>query len=171
MHYLIDGHNLIFHTPGLSLEEPHAPIELLLRLRSWATRSKGKKKKRGRQATLFFDRGSPGGRSPTLSNSQIEVIFAPSGRTADDLIIGRLRAARQPKAITVVSSDGQLAAAARERGVAVVPAEEFVRRLAPPPQPAAPAGRGTPDDLRLSPAEVAEWQALFEAAKPATGRQ
>jgi predicted RNA-binding protein with PIN domain len=61
----------------------------------------------------------------------VEVAIAPRrGRdAADDEIARRLDADDDPASITVVTSDAELAARARQRGASVVGAGEFRRRL------------------------------------------
>ena len=74
MHYLIDGHNLIAKLPDISLDDPNDEIELILRLKSWASASPKRK------VTVYFDGGLPGGIEQRLSTSDIKVIFAPEGK-------------------------------------------------------------------------------------------
>ncbi|UCG26347.1 MAG: NYN domain-containing protein, partial [Chloroflexota bacterium] len=99
---------------------------------------------------------------------QVEVIFAPEGQTADALLISRIRRAVNPPEYTLISSDRQVLAVARERSMRHIPAKVFAERLAeagrqemtvenaPSPDEA--------DDSDLSQEEVAEWLALFESA-------
>lgn len=151
MPLLIDGHNLIGKIPGLSLEDPEDEAELVHRLRHYCWR-------RHRRATVVFDAGLPGGRSSTLSNPQVNVIFATSGVTADAIIRHRLRRARDPRGLIVVSSDRAIQAAARQRGARVVPAEEFAGRLSP----RSTQTQGMKEHV-LSEDEVMEWLELFES--------
>jgi hypothetical protein len=151
MPLLIDGHNLIGRLPDISLADPDDEARLVSRLQAYAGRT-------GKRITVVFDRGLPGGRSQALSGGPVEVVFAPTGRKADRVLIERIRRTPNPQGLIVVTSDHEVIAAARDRGARVVRAEAFVSQLEPsPPVPA--AGKG---DVHLSPEEVEAWLALFE---------
>ncbi len=150
MPLVVDGHNLIGRMADLRLDDPADEAKLVARLRTYAART-------GRRITVVFDQGLPGGRSRELSGGGVEVIFAPTGRSADEILRARLRRARDPRALTVVSSDRALIAAAQARGARVVRAEDFAAQLSAPP-----AVEPEPDE-RLSPEEVAEWLRVFES--------
>jgi predicted RNA-binding protein with PIN domain len=151
MPVLIDGHNLIGRLPDISLGDPDDEVRLVARLQAYAGRT-------GKRVTVVFDRGLPGGRSRALSRGRVEVVFAPTGRNADMLLMERIRRARNPRGLTVVTSDREVIATARDRGARVVRAEEFVGELEPSP---APQGTGKPD-AHLSPEQVEEWLELFD---------
>ena len=135
MHYLIDGHNLIAKIPDIDLNDPNDEIELILRLKSWAAAS------RKRKVTVYFDGGLPGGVEQRLSTSDIKVIFAPEGKTADSFIIKRIRKLQNPAEYTLVTSDQQIIADAEKRRLPYVRSEKFAakmsqdkqNRVAPPP--------------------------------------
>jgi hypothetical protein len=64
---------------------------------------------------VVFD-GAPAGsagRSRELSGTGVDVVFARAGRTADAIIKERVRAARNPGQVTVVTSDADVARVAR----------------------------------------------------------
>ena len=81
MHYLIDGHNLIATMPGIDLSDPDDEAQLVLRLRTWTAAS------RKRRVTVYFDGGLPGGPAHDLSGARLKVIFASTGRSADETTI------------------------------------------------------------------------------------
>jgi predicted RNA-binding protein with PIN domain len=143
MPFLIDGHNLIAHVPGISLQDPNDEGQLVLRLRAYNARTRKK-------ITVVFDHGVPGGWSREMSTGP------------DRVMIGRIHAAKNPPSLLVVSSDREVCQAAEERGARVISATEFAARLLSPP---ASRQMGTADDVRLSPAEVEEWMCLFEKRK------
>jgi len=153
MLYLIDGHNVIAHIPDISLQDTHDEIHLVLRLRSWAAQDQR------RQLVVYFDSGSPGGKAPQLSNSQVQVRFAPTGIIADQLIIRQINRAANPAEITVVSSDNAILDAARGRKMPFLTAKQFVETMGSDsrPQPL-PQER---DEPQVDEDEVAEWLALF----------
>lgn len=147
MPLLIDGHNLIGRMPDLSLENPNDEAALVRRLRQYCWRHH-------RRATVVFDAGLPGGRSPVLSSPEVQVIFAPQGQTADALLRQRIRRARDPAGLIVVSSDHSVQAAAKARGARVIPAETFAAELT--------ASSETEDDEKpRSVGDLEEWLRLF----------
>ena len=168
MHYLIDGHNLIAHLTDIELEDPNDEVKLILMLRSWAAAG------RRRHLTLYFDGGLPGGKSHEYSSGPVEVIFAPPGRPADDLLAYQVRQAENPEAYTLVTSDQQIIAVARRRRMPVLTSETFARRLEKERVAREQAAR--PDDGSnpvVSASEVNEWLDLFgpepePPARPAT---
>jgi len=155
MHYLIDGHNLIAKIPDIDLKDPNDEVELILRLKSWAAASLKRK------VTVYFDGGLPGGLEHRLSTSDIKVIFASAGKTADALLIKHIRKINNPPEYTLVTSDQQIIAAAENRRLPHLRSEAFAanmgqdrqKRTAPPPPEA--------NDPHISEREVAEWLELF----------
>ena len=149
MPLLIDGHNLIGRLPDLRLDDPDDEAKLVVRLRSYCARTR-------KRATVIFDQGLPGGPSWSLSGGGVKVIFAPAGRAADRILRERIRRARDPRGLTVVTSDRQVIAAAQARGTRVIRSEEFAGQLSAPPKHA------SRDNVHLSADEVDEWLELFE---------
>lgn len=151
---LIDGHNLIGRMPDLRLDDPDDEARLAARLRTYCARTR-------RRATVVFDHGLPGGRSRALSGGGLEVVFAPIGRSADSVLCERIRQARDPRELIVVTSDQAIAAVARTRGARVLRSEEFAARLN--------TRRETADREKPhpSPDETKAWLCEFEArSKP-----
>ncbi len=72
---------------------------------------------------LVWDGGQPGPEG--ASDETVREIFAPS---ADSWLLARLREAREPGPIRVVTADRRLAARARHRGATVVSPHEFLAR-------------------------------------------
>ncbi len=157
MHYLIDGHNLIGKIQDISLDDPNDEVELILRLKSWAAASPKRK------VTVYFDGGLPGGVAHRLSTSDIKVIFAPEGKTADSLLIKRIRKLKNPPEYMLITSDQEIIAAAQKHHLPYLRSEAFAskmgkekrERLAPLPS------KTESDDPYLSQSEVAEWLELF----------
>jgi predicted RNA-binding protein with PIN domain len=151
MQFLIDGHNLIGKLPDIHLDDPDDEAKLVVRLRTYCART-------GRRVTAVFDHGLPGGHSWELSGGGVEAVFAPLGRTADGILRERIRQARDPRSLTVVTSDHQVIAAAQARGARVVRSEEFVVQLNTP-RPVETIE--TERDVNLSADEVQEWLKMF----------
>ena len=152
MHLLVDGHNLIGQAPGLSLADADDEARLVLLLRGYATR------KRGRQVVVVFDRGVYG-HPQRLDGYGVSCHFAKSPQDADTQLIRRLRALRRPREWALVSSDRQVARVAEECGVRVIGAREFAAQLQGPAAVARPPAEKP--DAKLSPAEVEEWLRIF----------
>lgn len=162
MHYLIDGHNVIAQLPDISLDDPDDEAKLVIRLRSWAA---GKRK---RQVTVYFDGGLPGGEARQLSTSQVKVVFASVGRTADQLLVERINKLSNPGAYTLISSDREILAVA-PRGLRLMSAEAFVSELVSLDRLAEKVSEEGSEEPTLSPEDVAEWMALF--GPPATAEE
>ncbi|MEZ4517857.1 MAG: NYN domain-containing protein [Chloroflexota bacterium] len=156
MQFLIDGHNLIARLPDISLADPDDEAKLVARLKSWtAANSK-------RKVTVIFDAGLPGGPITCSPTTRSRLFFAPTGTTADTLIIKRIIKVWDVGGYTVVTSDQAIINAARKHKVQVTRSEEFVTILAE--ERCSPSGTpATPEagDPRLSPNEPAEWLEPF----------
>ena len=157
---MIDGHNLIAQMPGMTLADPDDEVQLVLRLRQFAARKKQK-------ITVVFDHGVPGGWSRDLSTGPVKVVFAGSHSNADRVILERIREAKTPTDIKLVSSDGEIRRMAQAHRVEVIPSQEFVLTLFKPPPEGRDAREAKPqsdkrEDVRLSKDEVKEWMRLFK---------
>jgi len=148
MPLLIDGHNLIGRLPDLRLDDPDDEAKLVARLRTYCART-------GKRATVVFDRGLPGGRSRELSGGGVEIVFASAGHTADGILCERVRRARDPRGLTVVTSDRQVIAVVQAEGARVMRSEEFVARSK------SPRTDDVEEDVHLSAEEVEEWLRVF----------
>jgi uncharacterized protein len=147
MPYLIDGHNLIGQTPGLSLSDPDDERKLVELLRAFMVRTRKK-------GTFFFDNGQPGG-SGNWSNSVLAVVFARGLQTADDLIRQRLMSEKNPRGLIVVSGDQAVARAAYAAHAEVQSSFEFARKMSrQPPTLQKKEGQLTKD-------EVLQWEKEF----------
>nr|WP_044199467.1 NYN domain-containing protein [Oscillochloris trichoides] len=155
MPILIDGHNLIGQLREVSLADPDDEAQLVMLLRRYATR------KRGRRVVVIFD-GGVYGHPGNLNGYGVECHFAKSPKDADSELIRRIRAVKRRDEWQVVSSDHAVMGEARAKGLTVISAQQFARRLEAmnAPQPNASI-REKRNDRPLSPAEIAEWMRLF----------
>jgi predicted RNA-binding protein with PIN domain len=155
MPYLIDGHNLIPHLPGLSLRL----VDDEMRLVDWLQVFCQKKR---RDVEVFFDQAPPGF-LPKRRYGRITANFVRQGSTADAAIMARLFAlGKSARNFSVVSSDFQVQAAARQAHATVISAEDFARELVKLAGEA-PASRQA--DAPLSTEELAYWENLFKGKK------
>ncbi len=156
MELLIDGHNLIHALPGIDLADPDDEARLVERLRAYCGRTR-------RRASVFFDRGLPGGPSRELSTGQVKVIFAPQNSSADALIIKRIQRATDRGQYLVISSDREIIAAAKARGLETMTSAGFVEKLTATMRSSSGVAEtdGIPDDVSLPPGEVEWWERFF----------
>jgi len=122
MNYIIDGHNLIPHLPGLSLRMPddeQALIEVLMRFSHTGRKT----------LEVFFD-GAPVGQAGKRTFGQVKAHFVSCASSADQAIRTRLQRLRsESRNWVVVSSDRAVQAAAREAHAQVMRAEDFAELL------------------------------------------
>lgn len=153
MGYIIDGHNLIHALPGITLDDEHDEVKLVLKLKGFFARI-------GKKAEVIFDGGLPGGVSQDLSSTQVKVTFASAFHSdADTLIKKRIRDSRDPRQLSIVSSDHAVLNAAAARQANTMTSQEFVafmdevwaRALEKPAN----------DDVTLSSDDVDYWLNIF----------
>jgi predicted RNA-binding protein with PIN domain len=157
---LIDGHNLIGQTPGLSLADPDDEAQLVARLRVYAARTRA-------MITVVFDRGVFG-HPVRLGAQDVRVSFARSPQDADAQLLRAIARIDDVRNWRVVTSDRAIVRAAGERGIAVVASARFAAQLFPAAAARA-AAAPTPSDKperRLSEAEIAEWLRVFGEDDP-----
>ena len=161
MPFLIDGHNLIPHLAGLSLDDPEDERLLVERLRHFAAWSR-------RRITVYFDRRAPGaGRG--LTGGTVTVHFVAHPSTADDAIRRHLERLRgEARNWTVVSSDTEVRRAADHAGARWLSAQAFARLLG--------AGRRVEaeeekPEIPANSKELAEWESLFLRKKQPPSRR
>ncbi len=157
MHYLIDGHNLIPHIPGLHLGMIDDEERLLKLVQAYCSRG-------GHQADVYFDKAPPG-QARLQRIGRLVAHFVRQGQIADEAI-GKHLVQLGPRArqCTVVSTDQRVQAAGRAAQARVLRSEEFARQLlAPPPQASEEADRAS---LAPGAEEVEEWLRIFQEPKP-----
>jgi predicted RNA-binding protein with PIN domain len=153
---LVDGHNLIGRTPGLSLSREEASRQQVLR-RVAAAKGSG-----GERVVVVFDGNRPGAPKEERFGG-LRVVYAPAGRSADDEILRRIRGGN-PRTVTVITSDRPLAARAQALGAGWESCEAFGRRLHKRRRPCAPV-----DQPAVDPGEVDEWLAVFGSSTEGEG--
>ncbi|MCA0452405.1 MAG: NYN domain-containing protein [Chloroflexi bacterium] len=151
MTYMIDGHNLIGKLPDISLDDPNDEALLVQKLSSFAART-------GKNCLVVFDHGLPGG-SSRMSTRSVQVVFASGRSSADRVMVERIYKIQDIKGWVIVTSDNDVMARARRRGMETLHSEEFARMMEAPPPKIVDAGEAT--DVNLSETEVDEWLNLF----------
>jgi predicted RNA-binding protein with PIN domain len=121
MRWIVDGMNVIGTRPDAWWKDRDgAMLRLVDMLERWAAAE-------GEDVTVVFERPP----SPPIRSTVIEVAHAPRAKrnAADDEIIRRLRADRDPADVVVVTSDRWLADRASATGAGVLGAESFRIRI------------------------------------------
>jgi predicted RNA-binding protein with PIN domain len=119
--WYIDGMNVIGTRPDAWWKDRHAAmVRLVHLLENWVAAS-------GEDVTVVFEQRP----SPPISSTVIEVAHAPRPRrdSADDEIVRRVAAEREPGEIRVVTSDLWLVDRVRAVGATVHPADSFRAQL------------------------------------------
>ena len=151
MLYLIDGHNLIPHIAGLSLRQMDDEMRLLELLQTFSREHRAR-------IEVFFDGASPGW-AGTRSFGTITAVFVLKGTTADDAIRRRLDHLSPGSGVTVVSSDRQVQAEAKNHRADVISSREFALNF--PVRRPEQQKRKKNAQTTLSEEEVDEWLQLF----------
>ena len=152
---IIDGYNLVGAAKefGLDLSQPDKEERLLRLLAAWRSR------RRSREPLLVVFDGHHGrlvAGPRRSSRAGIDVEWAV-GESADALILRRVRAARRPREIEVVTSDRAVAREAASHGARVVRSPDFLAAIAP----ALAAGETAEKPEAPTADEVAEWLEKF----------
>jgi predicted RNA-binding protein with PIN domain len=149
MIYLVDGHNLIPHVPGLSLRALDDELHLVRLLQAFSREKRA-------QVEVYFD-GAPAGRPGVRSFGTLRAHFIRASSSADEAIRARLRrSGARSSQFTVVTSDRQVQADARSHRAAVLDSPSFAAMLlaaqeSHPPAPDEPPPLG----------DIDEWLRLF----------
>jgi predicted RNA-binding protein with PIN domain len=168
--YIIDGYNLI-HALGMiqhkldpgGLEESRRKLLTLLADAFGAGAS---------SVTVVFDaQHAPPGLPHRQQYHGLHIHFAPKNQSADDLIETMLDETTQPRLLVIVSNDGRLQNAAKQRGARAWSHEDLLdylekREKARSSPPSTGGGRLEPADERrraaLSPEELKRWLKEFD---------
>ena len=122
MPFIIDGHNLIPHLPGLSLEDLDDEMKLIQVLGKFANLHRTK-------IEVYFDH-APAAQSRSINRGLVKAVFVRQSSTADNAIRARLsQLGKGAKNWTVVSSDREILAEARSIQSRILTAPEFAELL------------------------------------------
>ena len=121
MHWIIDGMNVIGSRPDGWWRDRHgAMVRLVDALERWTATG-------GEDVTVVFEQPP----RPPIASSVVEVAHArrPGPNSADHEIVRRVRAAPDPSAVRVVTSDRVLSEQVRAAGASVYPSKTFRAEL------------------------------------------
>lgn len=146
--YLIDGNNVIGQRVGWHRDKPGSRRRLMQELArlAWA--------KKLRLAVVFD--GAPDQQFPDGSSYRgVRIFYSHPGSDADTRIVEMTEAERNKKNLTVVTSDGQLAARVAVCGVRVMRSGQFRRMLDEA------AATTTDDEPSVKDDDLNEWMRYF----------
>ena len=152
MAIIIDGHNLIAQLPEISLSDPDDEEKLIILLQEYC-------RMRRKTVEVYFDQ-APTGYAGKDRRGLVQAIFVPSGSTADEAIMARLKKlGKRAKNVRVVSSDRQVQQAARALHATVISSDAFVAEWQ---SLVAEQPNLDPRNKPLTKAEVEAWEDIFE---------
>ena len=147
MPYLIDGHNLIPHIQGLSLDQLDDEMALIEILEGFF-------KRRRKKAVLYFDRAQIGG-SPDINSAFLKIHFVRAPAIADDAIIQHLKKlGGAAKNWIVVSSDLHVRREAEKSGAQALSSAAFASLIKEKPQQPIESRQNGEDD-------ISQWLEIF----------
>ena len=153
MPFLIDGHNLIPHLPGINLNDPDDENKLIQILLNFAYRTRS-------GIEVFFDH-APAARARSVNHGMLRAVFVSRDSTADQAIKTRLsQLGKEAKNWTVVSSDREILAEAKSAQTRLLTAPEFVGLLKMEPSRKRPEGE-KPEESDPKNLEVDYWLEQF----------
>ncbi|HVO52261.1 MAG TPA: NYN domain-containing protein [Thermoanaerobaculia bacterium] len=144
---IVDGNNLIGRLGGGTREG------LVSELCEVARRKR-------KRITVVFDGPPEAGRAKVQAFGDVQVVYA-APRSADEEIIRRIREAREPRGVTVVTDDRGLATAVAAAGARTAGIEIFQRDASARMRVAPPAETGKP----AAPGNAKDWERWFSDPK------
>ena len=153
MHYFIDGYNLLFRLPQRKERSLEKQRESLIEvLDTELAHIKG-------HVSVIFDSSEQiRDFAQCAKKNNLEVIYAPKGKTADEYIIELVEQRKNPKILIVVTSDGGLARQCKHLGSQTKTIEDFLEFVA---NKSKGKSEGKPH-YRESPSEMERLIKIFE---------
>ena len=153
MPLLVDGNNVMGQRPGWHRDKSAARRRLLAELAKYFISHRGR-------VTVVFDGAPEDGIPDGVVLKGVKVYFPPPGGDADSIIIQLVKSARDPRGVTVVTSDRELRDACKSQGAKVIPSGEFRKRLDALSGDSEQGDIG--DDSTPNTDSVEEWLEYFE---------
>ncbi|MEP0847368.1 MAG: NYN domain-containing protein [Phycisphaerae bacterium] len=120
---LVDGNNLLHAAWNVEPERPVGRSALCTTLGDWARRT-------GARIHVVFDGGSPNANlAAQIGDRDVLTTFSGPGISADELLLELIRKNSAPRRLVVVSSDRQIATAARRRRAQCAGSVRFWERV------------------------------------------
>ena len=150
MAFIVDGNNVMGQTPGWHRDRPAARRNLVRRLADFARNSKAR-------VTVVFD-GEPDRLMPESSAFRgVKILYSNKGSDADARIRALVENSPDPRGLTVITSDRQLASLVRWRGAKVLRSGEFRRQM----EEAERSGPAQQDGEKFEIDDLNEWLRYF----------
>lgn len=159
MAYLIDGNNLLGRLYAGYHRDPSHRAALVGKLRAFQRLTRTR-------VVLVFDGGAPPG-FVDPGKEKFAVLFPPPGESADAVIVDYIERHRDRRHLSVVSSDREIRAVAREAGAADVGCDDFVRELKATLRRGREAREMEKTEERSSALDVQLWAEAFARKKHA----
>lgn len=154
MPYLVDGHNLIPHVPGIALGDAEDEQALIRLLQDFARQGQTR-------IEVFFDQAPPA-KAGSRTFGRVTAHFVRQGITADQAIISRLqRMEKEAKNWTVVTSDREILAEVRSMRGKTISAGDFSSQLSGLKPDSGP-GVDKGENPEISPNDVDYWLDQFK---------
>jgi predicted RNA-binding protein with PIN domain len=155
MPYMIDGSNLIGHSPYLDLSNPNSKRRLVEQLAIFQAIKKAK-------IILVFD-GPP---DPDLIDEKFQgrefsILWPDMEESADQVIQRLIEKQTDQRHVYVVSSDREIKTFARMSGAKTLESEEFHKLLKTTLKEYKESKSMNKEDVTLSPLEVDHWLEIF----------
>src|SRR5690349_19371833 len=122
MAFVVDGNNVMGQTPGWHRDKPRARRLLLEKLARFARVKKAR-------ITVVFDGGPDDGNPDGSAFHGVKIFYAKPGSDADNRIVSLVESSRDPRGLTVVTSDRNLGSRVRSVGCSVMRSGEFRRQV------------------------------------------
>lgn len=155
-HIIIDGYNYILRTVRIDSSQEHALWDARERLVRQVIAYRGQRRL---VVTIVFDGVDLKGIAQLPRPKGVSVVFSQKPQNADTKIEEMVRSAKQPRSITVVTSDRSLAAKVAGYGSEAMTVEAFAQKL---------NSSDREDEYRqkyrtqMSKSELDEWLKLFD---------
>lgn len=158
-HIIIDGYNYILRLSHVDPTQEDALFDARERMIRQMAAFMGQKRRR---ITIVFDGQDIKGITKMRRPAGLSVIFSRAPQKADPAILALIGKSKQPRNITVVTSDHALARMAAGSGCLTVSVEEFSQKM---------TNKQTNDEYeqkyraQMTPKELDDWLKLFNQEK------
>lgn len=155
MPFLIDGSNLIGHSPFLSLSDPGSKRRLVMQLGIFQAIKKTK-------IILVFD-GPPDLDliDEKSQGREFSILWPDEDETADTVIKRQIEKQTDMRCFFVVSSDREIKTFARTHRAKVLDCREFNKRVEAALREKRESASMNKEDVTLSPLEIGHWLEIF----------
>lgn len=129
MKLLVDGYNLLHASGQFGSPSDPPTLETARRALLDFLAQQLSERERSRAVIAFDGKDAPPGLPAVSTYEKMHIEFSRRKTTADQLIAEKIAAEKDPRQLRVVSSDHAVQRAARQRGVAFVDSEAWLREV------------------------------------------